>query len=366
MVARTESNSVISPRDVIRGVNSQNHNEVGVHWLRISIPQQYIQKLRAYLNFYFGESTKDGYGLWSYDTRFSWPNKASLNFDSDENRADQVHGGKATLDIPGRALDAIHDTDLHLFMLSLRQFKPTCSRIDVFFDDYNRTITPTEIGDIAKKSDYSGFRHVHLKQSYGTQDGRYGLSHDEVDFGRRGGNGAGKFLRVYDKNLESDGEKNCVRFEVEFTKERASKVFEKLSQVTSVEAFATLCGSLVAGSITFVHRDGDKNIGRLRVYDFWERIKELLGSVVIRIPSKKTNIAGKYQWVYKQVSPTLACLRDTFIEDSYFLTWLFDVLTNGKEKMSQQQSNLAKANKRTLRYIDGEVLQSVGGVLRAV
>ncbi len=345
-----------TPRDVIRGVNSQTHNEVGIHWLRISIPRQYLAKMKAYCGFYFGEAVQDGYGLWSYDTRYSWANGASLNYDCDTTRSDAVHQGKITLDVPGKALDGIAELDLHLFLLSLRQFRPSCTRIDVFFDDYNRTNTPTGIHEIIKNRDYSGFRKGQLKQRF--DNGK--MIHDEVDFGTRGDNGSGKYLRVYDKALESDGEKDCIRWEVEFSKERAHKVFDKLSECGSVDAFATLCGSLVAGSIKFVHRNGDKNIGRLEVYAWWREIQELLGTVVIRVSIKKADIGGMYSWVYRQVSPTLACLRDTFVDEVDFMNWLFDVLDEGELNMSQRQRNLAKAEKRNLRYDDGKVFDSDG------
>jgi len=358
-----------TPLDVLRGVHSQTpFNQVGVHWLRISILYQYLDKVRGYLNCYFGESTKDGYGLWSYDTRYSWPSGASLNFDAEPARCEMVHKGKVTLDIPGQALDAISETDLHLFLLSLRQFRPACTRIDIFFDDYSRMVTPDGLKRIVKKKDFSGFRYGQIKQRHGNKKhgpdkGSWGLIHDEIDFGIRGKSGGGKYLRCYDKELESDGEKDCVRWEVEFSKERAHKVFEKLSQVTSVDAFATLCGALVAGSIVFVRRNGEKNIGRLEMYGFWKQIIDMLGVVVIRVPEKKTNISGKCQWVYKQVSPTLASLRGTFVNDAYFMTWIFDVLDEGKSRMSQRQTNFSDEHKKLLHYIDGEILVNNRGVL---
>lgn len=359
MIAQKEVKTGKTPRNVKRGVYSQKKNEVGLHWLRISITRQYLSKVRTYLNFYFGESAQDDYGLWSYDSRFYWPCGASLNYDCAASRADLVHNGKFTVEIPGQALDGIAQMDLHLFLLSLRQFSPTCTRCDVFFDDYNRTINPHELHDIVQDQDYSGFRKGQIKQGY--DSGR--LIHDEIDFGKRGPNGSGQYLRIYDKVLESKGKKNCVRFEVEFTKERAHKVFDKLSQVTSVDAFATLCGSLVGGSVKFVHRNGDKNIGRLNVYDFWREILELLGSVIIRIPTKETDIAGKYNYIYYQVSPTLALLRGTFVDDVDFFNWLNDAIGDGELRMSQAQINLARKNKRNLRYDGGKVFSNEGEIL---
>ncbi len=362
MIARTESENVNTPRDVLRGVNSHIRNEVGVHWLRISMPRQYLAKIRRYCDLYFGESAKDGYGLWSYDTRYSWPSGASLNYDTDPNRSDSVHMGKVTLDVPGKAMDTITQGDLLLFLMGLVPFRPACTRIDVFLDDYSRLETPSGIHDIIKRSDFSGFRKAQLKQRYE----RSVMIHDEVDFGTRGDNGSGKFLRVYDKALESEGEKDCIRWEVEFSKQRAHKVFEKLSEITTIAGFATLCGSLVAGCITFVKRTGEKNIGRLKVYDFWKMIQETLGTLIIRIDIKLCDIGGMYQYIYRQVSPTMATLRNTFVDDTDFLNWLIDVLNDGELRMSQRQENLARANKRTLRYRSEAVLDKDGVVVSKI
>jgi len=334
-------------------------NEVGLHWLRISIVRQYLPKVRAYLDFYFGPCSQDAYGLWSYDSRFYWPNGASINYDCAAERSDSVHNGKFTVEIPGQALDGIAQTDLHLFLLSLRQFSPTCTRCDVFFDDYNRTIRPDDMHKIIKGHDYSGFRKGQIKQVF--DSGR--MIQDEADFGKRGPNGSGQYLRIYDKVLESKGDKNCIRFEVEFTKERSHKVFDKLSQVESVDGFATLLGALVGGSVKFIHRNGDKNISRLAVYDFWQEILELLGSVVIRIPTKQTDMEGKYKYIYRQVAPTLALLRNVFVDDTDFFNWLNDTIGEGELRMSQAQINLAKANKRNLRYDDGKVIGNDGEII---
>jgi len=365
MVAQTELKVGENPRTVIRGLQSQTPNETGIHWLRNSFPRQYLKRIREYCDVYFKKSSQDGYGLWSYDTRYVWPNGASLNYDSDIERSNSVHNGKVTLDVTGQALDSIDQGDLHLFLIGLRQFSPTCTRVDVFFDDYQRLETPSDMHELVKNFDFSGFRSFNIKQRHILNKG---IVHDEVDFGKRGGNGSGKYLRVYDKALESKGKKNCVRYEIEFTKSRAHDVFDKLSLTTSTHGFATLCGSLVAGSIVFIHRTrrtGDKNIARLRVYDFWQKIKELLGTLVIRIPVVKNNIAGMHRFIDKQVCPTLATLRETFVDDTDFFNWLNDRISQGELRMSQRQINLAKADKRTLRYSYGKVVDTINGVLVA-
>lgn len=358
MIAQKETSNVKTPRGVQRGVNSQNSNsEVGIHWLRISIPHKYLKQVRLYCDRYFGESSQDGRGLWAYDTRYTWSNGAALYFDDDPERAEQVHGGRATLELCGRVLDGIAQDRLHCFVIGFQPYAPNCTRCDVFFDDYRRTIEPDALKTIAKKKNFSRFNKFQIKQHYEPIPGKNAtkLVHDEIDFGSRGENGCGKYLRVYDKTLESDGKKDCVRWEIEFSKERSHKVFEKLCQVTSIESFAALCGSLIAGAIVFVHRSSEKNIGRLVIYNFWRQIKKLLGCVVIRIEKKFSDIGTMHKFIWKQVTPTLATLRRTFQTDSDFLVWLFDVVDDGELRMTQRQINIAKSNKRRIRYRDGKV-----------
>ena len=354
-----------NPRNVIRGLHSHILNQIGIHWLRISVLHLHLPILIRFCDRCFGDSTQDGYGLWSYDSRYSWTNGASLNYDGSVERSKKVHQGKVTLDIPGKALDEIHD--LQFFINHLIPFQPVCTRIDIFFDDYQRIISPDELKKIVDKKDFSGFREINIKQRKRGIAGENAMHiiHDELDFGRRGQNGCGKYLRVYDKNLESDGEKNCIRWEIEFTKERAQTVFDILSRTSSIESFVTITGSLIGGAIAFIHRGskGEKNIGRLLVYDFWKKIIELLGEVSIRVRCKKPDMAGMYRFIYKQVSPTLACLRDTFPNDSDFFTWVLDVLAEGELKMSKRQINLAKANKNSLIYRDGRVVDTRYGVV---
>jgi len=342
-----------TPRAVLRGVDCQDKglmnekiNETGLHWLRISISRQYLKRLKRYCSVFFGENSTDGRGLWSYDTRHSWLNGASLNFDSDRDRADKVHQGKATLDVPGRALDEMAGDDLHSFVIGLRIFQPSCTRCDIFFDDYRRTITPTDLQGIVKRQDYSGYRKAQFKQRYERKQ----LIHDEVDFGTRGDNGSGKYLRIYDKVLESEDRQNCIRWETEFSKDRAHEVFDKLSQTENLRAFTTLCGSLLGGAINFIYRTGDIHLSRLSVYGFWQKIKDTLGVLAIRIRKEFTDITGTFRWVHRQVVPTLACLRNMFIDDIDFLNWVSDITSDGELRMSQRQVNLAKANKRKLRY----------------
>jgi len=342
-------------QDVVNGTGTVlpvPFSQVGIHWLRISINKRYLADVSKFLSSFWGDFDKDGFGLWSYDSRLSWSSGVSLNFDEAEERSFRVHCGLMTLDCPGASLDELTVPDLQLLIEYLDSVGGKCTRIDVFFDDYNRTVTPRDVYDVALRGDYSGFRCYNRRE----RGDRHGCTHDEISFGRRGSFGSGAYLRFYDKFLESKGKFDCCRWEVEFTQHKADAVFKKIAGTCgNVEAFATICGSLLAGCITFIHRNGDKNISRLERYEWWEMILEVLGdSVRVRIERKKDSVTGKIAWVERNVSPSLACLKRVFVNDRAFFRWLFDVCHDGEARMNPYSEQIARDNERTLNYRWGE------------
>jgi len=351
MQAQNVSQVGENPRTVIRGWNSQ---EVGLHWMRNSFLRQLLGQVRSYCDIYFGESVEDDRPMNSYDLRYYWPNGVSLCYDSSLDRSEKRHKGYISLDVPGQVLDDLDGVQLKNFCFGLRKYEPKATRLDVFYDDYERLVTPSKLHRIIKKHDYSGFRKGGIIQVFKGEK----LIQDEIFFGARGKKGSGKYMRIYDKALETNGRKNCIRYEVEFTKERAKEGFDLLCQMGSVESLAQLCGNLVTGVMDFVHRTGEKNIVRLKQYNFWSKIKEFLGSVVIRVPVKRSTIAAMFRFIERQAMCTMAVLRRTFVTDVDFMNWSFDNLTKAELRLSQQQINLIKANTRSTRYDDGLIFDS--------
>lgn len=336
---------------------SHSQNFVGIHWLRISFIKHHLQNLVKFCNHIWGESDSDGYGLWSYDSRFNWKSGVSLNYDHDDERSQRVHLDRMTLDCPGGALDEMTVPDLQLLIEFCHALDGKCSRIDVYFDDYGRLVSFDELIEVAERHDFSGLIDYQIRKA--GKRGREGHTRREMSFGKRGSHGNGKYLRWYDKELESDGEFACDRWEVEFTQAKADAVFKKLAETCGgIDSFAVLCGSLVAGSISFIHRTGEKNISRLDRYDWWEKILAILGQgVSVRVKRKVDSLTGKIEWVKRNVSPSLACLKKVFVSDRAFFRWLWDVCKDGDGRMNPFTEQLARTNEKSLDYRWGEMQQ---------
>ena len=341
--------------DVLPVPFSQNRSTVGVHWLRISFSTKFLGQVADFLCRIWGDHAQDGFGLWSYDSRLVWSSGVSLNYDEDADRSLNVHAGQMTLDCPGGALDEMSAPDLQLLIKFADQMGGKCTRIDVFWDDYQRIVNPNELIKVIQRDDFSGVRHAAQRQKY--DRGR--LIRDEVNFGERGSRGNGKYLRFYDKFLESKCEQNCCRWEVEFTQRKADAVFKKLAQTLGdLDVFASLCGSLVAGCVTFVHRMADKNVSRMKRYEWWEKILEILGEPIkVRTERKVDSLHGKMEWVTRNVSPSLACLRRVFVNDKAFLRWLYDLCHEGESRMNPFAEQIAREYEGTLDYQWGKFIE---------
>lgn len=306
-------------------------NELGLHWLRCSFHINKLSLVEGYISQVFGTFDKDSFGLWSFTDRFSWPCGVTINYDSDPERSKYVHKNKAVLECTGKALDGLGALDLQTLIEFLSEIGARCLRLDIFFDDYKRIVEPTSLQGPIKCNDYSGFDDAGFTNWYHGGKKKY----DIAMFGARGGTSS-KYLRVYDKNLESDGEKDCVRWEVEFTKGRAHKAFMKIAETcANLDAFALICGSLIAGCISFVHRTGDKNVKRLKRYRWWGTIQNILGGrIEIRLKKNPETLKHKITWLKHGVSPSLACVRHVFVTDGDFFLWLEDMLSAGEKNMN--------------------------------
>jgi len=371
MEAGKDAQNVNAPPDVIRGCDSHKSNIVGVHWLRISFDYKDLQKVKEWVSQFYSENDSDGYGLWSYDSRIIWASGASLNYDKDAERCKKVHKGRITLDLPGRACDELTAPDLLLFIEGAFAFGGKCTRIDIFFDDYKRIVEVTTLQELARQGDFTNFISWHIKESGYRADGKRGkrgengkrtkqrkagLTYSEVAFGCRGSKGSGLYQRVYDKLLESDGEQNCIRWENEYSQKKAHKVFTMLAACDGrLDAFVTICGSLIAGSISFVKRTSEKNLGRLEVYEFWEKITKILGDEIsVRVKKKVNTLTGIVDWTKVQVAPSLACVRKTFISDEKFYAWIMELTDEGDGRMNANQRNIVERYAGSMNFVDGK------------
>lgn len=345
-----------NPRSVIRGWKSHNVQTeglpdppagvyrhtippavMGIHWLRGSLPKAEKPWAEGFLNLMFETPetpAENEWGFWNYDRHIAWPNGAMLLYHSTP-KGEEYTKGRFAIEVPGHVLDQFDVADVMIMFAALSDHDFQCSRLDLYFDDFERSITPRQIealvyevslgGNQPIREDWTGFRDLHPKHQF--KRGK-GCVREEIAFGARGKQGSGKYLRVYDKSMESQGRNPAIRWELELSDKRAKKAFEMLLGTLcddwKPEVTAGLIGALIGECIDFKVRNGRRNVKRCPRYAFWQRIIDRIGcQPMLREKDPPKSIERAERWLWKQIRPTLQMVRAALGTEE-FLPMLFD------------------------------------------
>jgi len=304
--------------------NSSKQGNVGIHWLRGSILGIEMAWLKNVLCLLFGDDYElKEYGFWGYDRHYKWPCGVMLLFCSTEAGFDRMYG-RISFQVPGKALEMLESWDIGMFCCNLDKHGFQATRIDFFYDDNDRIITPSELyaevfqpgfsgDDKPVKADFTGFRIIEPRFKF--KKG-VGIVHDELTFGKRGSLGSEKYLRIYDKEMESEGQNEAIRYELELCDDKAKTAFNGIVHAfdpeSESEKMLSVIGQTIGGCIDFLWRTdrvGDKNLNRLERYTFWQKIidgigsAKLIGKKIVRTVEKAKN------WLDRQVVGSMQMLR---------------------------------------------------------
>lgn len=243
--------------------------------------------------------------------------------------------GELWFSVPGQVFRAMTLDQQLLLLLYVNEFEGRLTRIDLRIDDYRRDLSLDTIESAVSARQYVGYR----------KHSRYESVSDGVS-GRTfylGASDSDRRVRIYDKEVASNGEISSNRYEVQFRRTQAEQVHEQLISVSDSESFASVIQSLVAGSIDFRDRDrelDDSNVSRLPVCQFWSNFLAFLQAVPSRIVSvpRQRSLQKSLDWLHRQVSTTLAvCQQVMGCDYSDFIRKLTE---EGRTRISDFQRSL--------------------------
>ncbi|MEL7510361.1 MAG: replication initiation factor domain-containing protein [Cyanobacteria bacterium J06554_1] len=243
------------------------------------------------------------------------------------------------IDIPGKSLARISTQAQADFFLELVYLEFNCTRIDIKADDYSKTITPFLAMRASQAGNKTGFRRF----SYHQDDRGAGTFYA----GLRGRNGGGKFIRIYDKHIESDGEIDAVRIELEASSTKAVDIFCDLTTV-SISHWPNLIRGIFKAALSFKDRQQQKKACRAPMLSWWGWFVD--GSVVFSFSSvvKECVFEKTKRWMRNQVVASLAMLvcgetGDFFLRDSTQM-WatIYPLIIEGLDHMGERHRNSVK------------------------
>lgn len=297
---------VARPPSVIRGANSQTVH-LSVDWLRFVLPGAMWRKAVGILDSYFAtEETelKTGRGLFNLPeaARFG---EASVHFDSASDGLDTDAKTYCVVELPASAL-ALFD-DVHAWLRlsrALLEVGGRCSRVDLACDwmEGRADGLIQRIVSSCRREEHCGGRRWKPVEEFGL------FNHyvaEGVNLGLRGKNGSGRYMRFYDKGLQTESceRGQWVRGELECTQEVARDV---LMTLVDADDWASAVAEIALGAFDFRENPDEKNVARRKRCQWWQDMMPTPDQRRIRARRPKANVAGYAKWMCKAVLPAMA------------------------------------------------------------
>jgi hypothetical protein len=271
-----------------------------------TFPKEKLRQVQVLVSRYIRSwGTDGGKGLHWYERTYWWESKAVVAWS--EGRPE------AWLSVNGQTMALLELEEQMGLIRELDELGAVGSRMDPAADDYSHVLLRmSDVHQAAEAGFYVGCKRYDARRPWKNRQGD--LEGDTAYFGRRGSDGSGRYVRFYDKRLESKGRVDCIRYEVEASQEYARALFASLASSHSPESFLRKIAEFLGGAIDFRLRKGcEKNIKRLQRCAWWQVIVDRLGSVKYRNskvipPLQKTIEYWDRNWT--RTLAKAACLLD--------------------------------------------------------
>jgi hypothetical protein len=268
----------------------------------MTVPTSNLAEAEAVLTRYLGDIPQDREGgLYTYKLGKRWPTGAVLLWT--EGR------WECCLQLMGQDINAIPLEQLRPFIIELGKLGAKGRRIDVALDDYTRQLlTVEQFIEAGRARNVTGCRRWEPKELLDVVTGEY-LAHG-CNFGVRGKDGSGRYVRVYDKALESRGMINAVRFELETAGDVAELLFEELADCDDDETFKRKLRRVLAGAVDFRDRGHERNIDRMPRLSWWAAVVDSLAEPLRMVAHRVTPaLQATLQHLRRSFSKTFALTR---------------------------------------------------------
>jgi len=271
---------------------------VMVHWLRVTHPVSERGRLRAELVKRWGEPDPIGQ-KWRHSHGERFACGVMLLWGRPEGEED-----RCLVDLPGGALESIEPAE-RLGVIRSFCMGGRLTRLDLALDAWHsdRVGLVDAIRDACARGQLCGAKRWSPKQDYeATEPISWG-----VTVGLRGSDGSGRFVRCYDKGLETKTlpKGRWERFEVEFVDDCACEV---AADVFGSDDWEPRAVARVNGAASFRELDpsGNGALDRRAMCAWWARWLKGSSAVVTVMKRTKTSLERYAGWLRDSALRTLA------------------------------------------------------------
>lgn len=304
-------------------------------WLNLTFPSGERENVEQIITDYLGQPERQEKGTNTYQESKRWITGAIIAWT--EGRAEcwlSMNGDSCDMILPEHKLELFEQ---------LRKLNGKCTRLDAALDVPRSMVSMEQIHAAAMAQQVVGFKRYDPRRPIRNMDTGQ-LEGDEANFGRRGKDGSGRYVRVYDKGLESNYSRDCIRFEVETSGEVANLWFSILCDSDDVTEFEKIMGRIVCGSIDFADKVGaHRHRDRFERLSWWASIVELVGQAKLTVQRVKPAIQRTMEWAKSSLPRALAtfcgCVKSQGMHPAEVLADFIGLCVRKGEKLLDRASD---------------------------
>ena len=268
-----------------------------------------------------------------------WQDKAPVHMFKKKPRAE------ALVSISATALARLESKQLPDFLYELAvTYQGRCSRIDLTLDLHDSPITvPELISTHYRNGVISGVRGFRVGEVRGNTRG------DTLYLGRRGRDGSGCFMRIYDEHVNEQGQK-VTRIEGEYSSEKARQVMDDLldgfagpgvihsngdrfkSDEGERKALMSRIQHVLLSSLDFYTPESmhEKNLERRVIAPWWNKVKGFISRIkwAPRQTASAYDIERKRRFFAKQYGAYLK--MELALQQQKFMGWVQSMTQKAK------------------------------------
>jgi DNA relaxase NicK len=201
------------------------------------------------------------------------------------------------------------------------------SRLDIAIDDYSKSITGELFGEALREGN---FKYYDVSSYTAYQNGNGGWTYT------MGSRQSDRYVRYYNKGVESEGRIDSYRLEVELKGGQALGVFDELCECVGADDMLVKAAGYCIGAIELVDRGADVNISRCPRLSWWDEFCCRVGTAIrYKVESLPSTIFRSMEWISRSVTTTIATIFEAMGADLGRM-WLDREISKGATRLDSR------------------------------
>jgi len=204
------------------------------------------------------------------------------------------------LSLPGKACQAMGGEGMQGFLRFSEAHQGRPTRLDLAMDDYDRTVSPADLQAAVVGPDVV----THTRRWRTIEGGTVGEDSQPTGATCYLGAPASRVqLRVYDKGMESQGERDCIRWELQLRDEPAQAVLQELA---AGRQWGQVWASHLVRFVDFRRASTDSNVTRRERVPWFQALVGVAEKALAYVPKPEKTMGQVLGWLKQSVAPSLA------------------------------------------------------------